>query len=302
MRASAPFERRLQLFTGKGGTGKTTLVAALGLAHAARGRRPLLLELGHRASLGDVLGAAIDHAEREVRPGLWATNLAPGAAVEAMVERALPSRVARSFLGARPVRTFVDAAPGVIEVATLDRLRALVADSDFDPILVDADATGHTQMLLALPDVLGSLGVEGPIAALLDEIMGVLASEKSAATHLAALPTHLAVEETLELWDGLVRTRRVALGHVVLGRVEGREAASLDLGALAARRASASGPAASALALLAVDARRWARVDEARRALRAHGIEARLVDEIEGALDEAALRRIGLSLLEEPAS
>lgn len=302
MPTSAPFERRLQLFTGKGGTGKTTLVAALGLAHAARGKKPLLVELGHRASLTDVFGVAIDHAEREVRPGLWATNLAPSAAVEAMVERALPSRVARSFLGARPVRTFVDAAPGVIEVATLDRLRALVVESDFDPILVDADATGHTQMLLALPDVLGSLGVQGPIAALLDEIMGVLAQAKSAATHLAAIPTHLAVEETIDLWEGLARTRRVALGHVVLGRVEGRDAASLDREALAARAAGASGPHASALALLVADARRWARADEARRALGARGIEVRLVDEVEGPLDEEALRAIGMRLLAEAAA
>jgi anion-transporting ArsA/GET3 family ATPase len=39
-------ERRLVIVTGKGGTGKTTVSAALGVAAAARGRRVLLVEVG----------------------------------------------------------------------------------------------------------------------------------------------------------------------------------------------------------------------------------------------------------------
>ena len=39
---------RLHVVTGKGGTGKTTVAAALALALAARGRRALLLEVEGR--------------------------------------------------------------------------------------------------------------------------------------------------------------------------------------------------------------------------------------------------------------
>ncbi|MDQ3036582.1 MAG: ATPase, partial [Myxococcota bacterium] len=48
MTAVDPRARRLQLITGKGGVGKSTVVAALALAWAERGRRPLVVELGHR--------------------------------------------------------------------------------------------------------------------------------------------------------------------------------------------------------------------------------------------------------------
>lgn len=303
---SPPLERRLQLFTGKGGTGKTTLVAALGLAHAARGRRPLLLELGHRASLAPVLGAgAIDHQVREVVPGVFATNLDPREAVRALVERALPTRVTGRLLRSGPVRVFLDAAPGVVEVATLDRIRHLVDETDFDPVLVDADATGHTRMLFALHDVLASLGVRGAIATLLDRVTGLFASPEIAATHLTTLPTSLALEETLELWRELRATGQVALGHALVNRVEGGEAEDFDEGELASReRSLATDPAlASAVALLRVDAERWARASTVRDRLRDHGAEPRLVAEIDApVLDRDHLREIGLRLLERRAS
>ncbi|HFE46900.1 MAG TPA: hypothetical protein ENJ18_15650, partial [Nannocystis exedens] len=58
---------QLFLFTGKGGVGKSTLVAALGVAAAGRGLRPLIVELGHRASMASIFpGATIDHQPRSI--------------------------------------------------------------------------------------------------------------------------------------------------------------------------------------------------------------------------------------------
>ncbi len=298
-----PLERRLQLITGKGGTGKTTLAAALALAHAARGRRPLLVELGHRASLVRVLDVdAVDHEVREVVPGVHATNIELPRATEALLRRALPSRITARALRSAPVRTFLDAAPGVGEVATLERLRHFVDDSDFDPILVDGDATGHTRMLFALHGVLESLGVGGAIAALLARISGVFADPTLAAVHLASLPTALAIEETLELWDELRGSQRVAMGYVLLDRVEGLGAAPLDRAAATAleARAAASAPeVASALGLLRIDDDRRIRADATRDLLARRGIVALPVADLEDApLDRATLRGIGLALLE----
>jgi len=297
---TAALERRLQLVTGKGGTGKTTLVAALGLAHAARGRKPLLVELGHRASLVRVLGtSSIDHTVREVLPGVHATNLEVPHATHALVSRALPSRVTKRMLGSAPIRAFLDAAPGVVEVATLDRIRAFVDETDFDPILVDGDATGHTRMLFALHGVLASLGVGGPVAALLDRISGIFADETSAAVHLAALPTALAIEETVELWTELRSDGAVALGHVLLDRVEGASASDLDPRAIAdAELAETDLAMASAVGLLRVDRARFERALAMRARLAEHAITSRLVDEVEGWLDVERLRAMGLALLE----
>ena len=52
--------RRLLLVTGKGGTGKTSVAAALGRLAADAGVRTLVVELGHAAVLPELLGAKPD--------------------------------------------------------------------------------------------------------------------------------------------------------------------------------------------------------------------------------------------------
>jgi anion-transporting ArsA/GET3 family ATPase len=74
--AHDPFAPRLQLFTGKGGVGKSSVAAALALALARSGQRPLLVELGHRASMQSVLGSGkIGYEPHEAARGVWAMNI-----------------------------------------------------------------------------------------------------------------------------------------------------------------------------------------------------------------------------------
>ena len=49
---------RLHVITGKGGTGKTTVAAAMALALAGRGQRVLLVEVEERQGLAQVLDLA----------------------------------------------------------------------------------------------------------------------------------------------------------------------------------------------------------------------------------------------------
>jgi hypothetical protein len=249
-----------------------------------------------------VLGAStIDHVIREVVPGIRAINLDAHEATRALVGRVLGSRVTSRVLRSGPIRAFLDAAPGVVEVATLDRIRSFVDETDFDPILVDGDATGHTRMLFALHGVLGSLGVSGAIAALLDRTSGIFADADVAAVHLAALPTRLAIEETVELWTEMRRAGHVALGRVLLDRVEGRDARDLDAAEIDGAIARAEPAMASALALLRVDRERWRRADAMVAHLETVGARVVRVDESAGLLDLAALRAIGESMLDAEA-
>ncbi|MBC7173242.1 MAG: hypothetical protein H5U40_12465, partial [Polyangiaceae bacterium] len=143
----ALLERRLHLFTGKGGVGKSTLVAAIGLALARAGRRPLIVELGHRASIEHILAVPeVRYKPARVAEGLHAMNMDLHASIAEYVRDHLKVRALGSLaLRSSTLRRFFEAAPGVAEVAVLHKLRSLLSQEGvdgFDPILVDLDSTG----------------------------------------------------------------------------------------------------------------------------------------------------------------
>ncbi|MEM7447300.1 MAG: ArsA family ATPase [Myxococcota bacterium] len=243
--AEAPIERfktRVQLFTGKGGVGKSTLTAAVALALRERGLRPLIVELGHRASMETILGKGpIGHRPVEVSPGVFASNVDPRLAVDEFIRdqipvKALVSRVLRS----RTLDRFFAAAPAVTEVATLHYLEKLAnlrrpdGSPTYSTILVDLDATGHALMFLGLPAVFHNIADQGPLRTLLDRTTALLTDPLRTHLHLVTLPTELAVEETMQLYRALSPRRSslparatklasvdapVQLGHVVLNQM-----------------------------------------------------------------------------------
>jgi arsenite-transporting ATPase len=221
-----PFRARLSLFTGKGGVGKSTVVAALALEAAARGLRPLVVELGHRATLPALFAdAEVGFEPRPVAPGVDACQVAFGPALEAYVRRRLTGPLARRVLQSGSVRRFFEAAPGTPEVLTLDRLATLVDAVDdtgaprHHPVLVDFDATGHALMFLGLPKVFDGLISGGPLAALFVRGRALLA-EPSTRLYIVTLPQRLPVQETLELEERLRRDHpSLHLGAVIVNRV-----------------------------------------------------------------------------------
>ena len=54
----ALFDRRLLVVTGKGGVGKTTISAALGLLAAEQGLKTVVVEVGAQSRLADLFGAS----------------------------------------------------------------------------------------------------------------------------------------------------------------------------------------------------------------------------------------------------
>jgi arsenite-transporting ATPase len=167
--ALAPAGRRLLLFGGKGGVGKTSCSSATALAVAATGRKVLLLSTDPAHSVGDALGVALGDDERPVpgAPGLHARELDADRALAAARERyrravdelfdALRggSRLDPSYDRA-VIQDLMDLAPPGI-----DELFALVAVTDatvapsrgarYDLVVLDTAPTGHTLRLLALP-------------------------------------------------------------------------------------------------------------------------------------------------------
>src|SRR4051812_36808391 len=102
------FARTLQLVTGKGGVGKSTVCAALAVEAARRGRRPLVVEMGHRASLRGVFDeASIGYEPALVAPGVHAMSLDPDRALLDYVTAHVKARgLARRILASAPLRAF----------------------------------------------------------------------------------------------------------------------------------------------------------------------------------------------------
>jgi anion-transporting ArsA/GET3 family ATPase len=246
-----PFAQRLQLFTGKGGVGKSSVVAALALEAAQRGLRPLIVELGHRASMQGVFGTdGIGYEPSALGHGVTAMNMDfQRALVDYLTEHVKVRAISRAIVDNRALRGFFDAAPAVSEIVMLNRLRQLL-DARLDgapahhPILVDLDATGHALMLLELPSVLDGLIGSGPLRRLLASLSSMLKDESLTRLHIVTLPGELPAQETIELYAKLIQ-QGVPLGALIVNQVPevpfGPEQALLDELELRARKACQDG-------------------------------------------------------------
>ena len=70
-----PMKKRILLFTGKGGVGKTTCAAATALRAAELGHRTLVLSSDPAHSLADVLDRPLGPEPEEILPHLYAQEV-----------------------------------------------------------------------------------------------------------------------------------------------------------------------------------------------------------------------------------
>ena len=238
--ATSLLDRRLLLFTGKGGVGKTTLVAALAIEAASRGRRPLIVELGHRASMEAVFEVeSIGYEPVDVGRGVHAMNLDFESALADYFEEHIPvRRVARTIMRNKTLQKFFHAAPSVSEVATLNKISTLEVERGpggayrWDPIFVDLDATGHAVMLLNLPSVMDGLIGDGPMRRLVDSFSDLLTDPRRTILSLVTLPRELPAQETVELYQRLRGHHDVALGVLFVNQVPPRPLSPKQAGML----------------------------------------------------------------------
>ena len=216
-------DHRFLLFTGKGGVGKSTLTAALAIEAAARGLRPLVVELGHRATMRSIFGVeAVGITPRAVGHGVHAMSVEFEQSVVEYMAQHIPSRrTARAIVSNPVLDRLFKAMPAVGEIATINILRHREAERDdrgrprWAPILVDLDATGHALMFLELREVVRHLMGAGPMRRLVDEVADTFADPRRTRLNLVTLPEELPVSETLELHQRIRAARSVAFGPIV---------------------------------------------------------------------------------------
>ena len=190
------------MLTGKGGTGKTRVAAALGLASGEAGRRVLVVEVdAQRSALAEAFGTPITDTPTPVAGNVWAANITFKPALRDWLDRTVRvSRIVGMILKNPMVSVFLDVTPGAREIVILS---AVVGHLDnFDQVIVDMPASGHAVGMLKIPDTAHRLMRTGPIHDRAGEIMAVLRGPDTA-MGIVALPEEMVVNETVELYENL---------------------------------------------------------------------------------------------------
>ena len=200
-------DKRLVWITGKGGVGKSTVAAALGMAGARRGKRTIVCEVGSQERLSRLFrrqGVAGD--ETLLTDELWATSIDPQAALREWLGTQVGGTLARALNSASAFQYFVAAAPGAKELVTVTKVWELGQDSrwkrsarGYDLVVVDAPASGHGVSMLRTPKTFADLARIGPIHKQADVLWKSLRDRRNTGYVAVALPEEMPVTETLEL-------------------------------------------------------------------------------------------------------
>lgn len=149
--------RRVLMFGGKGGVGKTTSSAATALHFARRGFRTLIISSDLTPSLSDIFETEIGPTERPI-PGvenLYGLEIDPDEVMRRWKEKFGPEvYAAASALVDLPYDEVVDyvaMAPGIQEEFMLDYILERVRDQRYDLVVWDTAPAGDTLRLLGLP-------------------------------------------------------------------------------------------------------------------------------------------------------
>lgn len=237
-------DRRLVFVTGKGGVGKTTVAAALGIALARSGRRTIVCEVAAQHRVAQLLGAPAgrDGEEVEVEDRLWATTIDPDDALREWLARQLPSRqLVGALTRSNVFQYFVAAAPGARELVTATKLWELAqaerwskGRSGYDVVVADLPASGHGLGMLRAPGTFADIARVGPIASQAGKVRRAIADPGQSAVLAVALPGELPVTETLDLQDRVVAQLDRPLDGVVVNAVLADRFSDEELAAVAA--------------------------------------------------------------------
>lgn len=309
-----PSSVRCHVVTGKGGTGKTTVAAALALALAADGGQVLLVETEGRQGIAQLFDTPpLPYEERRVAVARG------GGEVKALaidVEEALLEylemfynlrRAGRALRRVGAVDFATTIAPGLRDVLLTGKVKEAVTRRHdgrpvYDAVVVDAPPTGRITRFLNVTGEMAGLTRSGPIKTQSDGVMAVLKSPQTA-VHLVTLLEDMPVQETA---DAIAELTAVGLpvGSVVVNMAAepalpepalaraaegGLTGADLAPALTAAGLQDVPGLADALAAEASEHARRWAAQDELRDEVEALGRPTVELPLLPGPIDLGAL-------------
>ncbi|MGD2206827.1 MAG: ArsA family ATPase [Anaerolineae bacterium] len=149
--------KRVLMFGGKGGVGKTTTSATTALHFAAAGQRTLIISSDLTPSLSDIFETDIGATETAIHgaPNLWGLEIDPDEVMRRWKRKFGPEiyEAAQVFVDMPydDVVDYVGMAPGIQEEFLLDFILEQVRDGRYDLVVWDTAPAGDTLRLLELP-------------------------------------------------------------------------------------------------------------------------------------------------------
>ncbi len=219
----------MHFVTGKGGTGKSTIAAALALTLAAGGRKVLLVEVEGRQGIAQLFDVPplpyqevkIATAERSGQVNALAIDIEAAFLeyLEMFYNLGIAGRAMRR-IGAIEFATTI--APGLRDVLLTGKIKETVVRVDknrlpvYDAIVVDSPPTGRIARFLDVTKAVSDLAKGGPVHSQAEGVVNLLHSDQTA-IHLVTLLEALPVQETLEAIEELAEME-LPIGSVIVNR------------------------------------------------------------------------------------
>jgi arsenite/tail-anchored protein-transporting ATPase len=192
---------RVLFVTGKGGTGKSTVAAALALA-LARVRPTILADLDGCGFVASLLGLAPGGQDASSGGGaLQFVPLSPRAELQSFIERIVPLRaISRRMLRSRTFGYVTAALPGLEAFMLVERLRIMGGDAALEDrfVVIDAPASGSALELLSVPAGLKGIAPAGSLNRLANAAELFLADPTRFGVVITVTPEKLAIREAVE--------------------------------------------------------------------------------------------------------
>ena len=223
---------RLHFVTGKGGTGKSTVAAALALTLAAGGRKVLLVEVEGRQGIAQLFDVPplpyqevkIATAERGGQVNALAidTEAAFLEYIDMFYNLGIAGRAMRR-IGAIEFATTI--APGLRDVLLTGKIKESVVRTSkgskdkqqvYDAVVVDSPPTGRISRFLDVTKAVADLAKGGPVHSQSEGVVKLLHSEQTA-IHLVTLLEALPIQETVEAIEEL-QSLGLPIGSVIVNR------------------------------------------------------------------------------------
>jgi anion-transporting ArsA/GET3 family ATPase len=231
-------QSRVLIVAGKGGVGKTTMVAALAHLAAGTGLSVLVIELEGRTGVSSAFGGSgglgyageVLHAaggddrtaeavddQAVIPPGVvHARTITPDDALLEYLNDHGMKRFSKRLLSSGIIDIVAGAIPGIRDVLVLGKVKQIEQAGIADLVLVDAPATGHAMTFLSSAGGLLDAARGGPIRAQAADVVALLANPERCQVALVTLPEEMPVNEVVEAAYQLEDKVGIALGPVIV--------------------------------------------------------------------------------------